>query len=309
MVPQNHVVELWLHLRVAGILQWDVHLINLRRFPSNFLLTIRSVVSVRRRLFTTMASTVRDPSTQSNYDQFRTKHTKTNFTIDFAKHRLTGEVRLKLDTLKAAKEIVLDTSFLDVHEVAVDEQPAQWVLDPRIESLGSALRVTLARDAEVGKAVEVAVRPSSALSARPEANGVQIKVSTTEHSTALQWLTPQQTSNKKHPYMCKVLRLYRSSNLPLTLSKSPSANQSTRAVSSHVRTPRTSRALSNSASTPRCPSSLAGRSPGPRMSSLAMAFSRGLDCTRFSKTCRSRATSLPLLAAMWRRWPSGLGAR
>jgi hypothetical protein len=33
-------------------------------------------------------------------------------------------------------------------------------------------------------------------------NAIQITLSTMEKCTALQWLTPAQTSNKKHPYMC-----------------------------------------------------------------------------------------------------------
>lgn len=35
-----------------------------------------------------------------------------------------------------------------------------------------------------------------------DARDSKIAVKTTEKCTALQWLTPAQTSNKKHPYMC-----------------------------------------------------------------------------------------------------------
>lgn len=37
----------------------------------------------------------------------------------------------------------------------------------------------------------------------------QIEVKTTDKCTALQWLTPAQTSNKKHPYMCQSQAIYR----------------------------------------------------------------------------------------------------
>ena len=121
---------------------------------------VRPYVVVNNRLLASMTTRVRDPNTQSNYDHFRTKRTRTDFAIDFARHRLTGEVRLKLDTLRSGKEIVLDTSFLDVHDVSADERPAKWTLDPRVEPLGSALRITLEQDAEAGKEVEVAVSTS-----------------------------------------------------------------------------------------------------------------------------------------------------
>jgi leukotriene-A4 hydrolase len=32
----------------------------------------------------------------------------------------------------------------------------------------------------------------------------QIFIQTTGQCTALQWLTPEQTSNRKHPYMCEL---------------------------------------------------------------------------------------------------------
>jgi leukotriene-A4 hydrolase len=53
-----------------------------------------------------------------------------------------------------------------------------------MEPYGSPLTITLPSAVPKGKTVEV-----------------EIAVSTTENCTALQWMTPAQTSNKKHPYM------------------------------------------------------------------------------------------------------------
>ena len=99
----------------------------------------------------------RDISTQSNYDQFRIKHIRTDFTLDFTKQRLIGEVQLVFQVLEKGNEIVLDTSFLDLKKVKVNRAIAKWSLDPWAGSLGSALRIQLGNDVEVGKDIEVAV--------------------------------------------------------------------------------------------------------------------------------------------------------
>lgn len=52
----------------------------------------------------------RDPNTLSNYNAWRTKHTKADFDIDFKEKRLKGIVHLTLERLaKEEKKIILDT--------------------------------------------------------------------------------------------------------------------------------------------------------------------------------------------------------
>ncbi|KAL8722034.1 MAG: hypothetical protein Q9225_001410 [Loekoesia sp. 1 TL-2023] len=138
-----------------------------------------------------MASTTinppRDPNTLSNYNNFLTRHTTANFDIDFEKKRLRGTVTLQLLSISAAetKEILLDTSHLDIKNVSLrGDILSKWELLPRFEPYGSTLKISIEREAEKGQSFEV-----------------DIQVETTEKCTALQWLTPAQTSNKKHPYM------------------------------------------------------------------------------------------------------------
>ncbi|KAL1984869.1 hypothetical protein VTN96DRAFT_8624 [Rasamsonia emersonii] len=83
-----------------------------------------------------------------------------------------------------SQEIILDSSYLDITDVKVDGQQSKWELLPRVEPYGSALKIQLGSGVELEKTVEV-----------------DISVKTTDKCTALQWLTPAQTSNKKHPYM------------------------------------------------------------------------------------------------------------
>lgn len=93
-------------------------------------------------------------------------------------------LHLKSLTNGESQEIVLDSSFVDVQDVKVDGQKAKWDLAARSEPFGSPLSIKLNKGVEKNKQVEV-----------------DIALSTTDKCTALQWMTSEQTSNKKHPYM------------------------------------------------------------------------------------------------------------
>jgi leukotriene-A4 hydrolase len=136
-----------------------------------------------------MASTrlPRDPNTLSNYNNWKTKHTIADLAIDFKKQRIHGTVTLQLESLTEAgcEEIILDSSFVDVQGVSVNGTKTQdWVVKDRTEPFGSPLSIKVPGRAAKSSIVSVA-----------------IGVSTTEKCTALQWMTPAQTSNKKFPYM------------------------------------------------------------------------------------------------------------
>lgn len=138
-----------------------------------------------------MASTVkintpRDPNTLSNYNNFRTTGTAVDIEILFSSQILKGKVSHKLQSMTdaATKEILLDSSHVLVKSVEVEGKKHQFELLPRLEPYGSALKILL--DQGVADRHQI---------------GVSIDFETTAACTALQWLTPAQTSNKKHPYM------------------------------------------------------------------------------------------------------------
>jgi leukotriene-A4 hydrolase len=128
----------------------------------------------------------RDPNTLANYNAWKTQHTTANYEIDFEKERLHGSVTLTLKKLADERKIVLDTSYLDVSAVTIAGKKVDWELAAkRTEPYGSPLTIAL---------TEEHVASNSEIS-------VEIEVSTTKDCTALQWMTPAQTSNKKQPYM------------------------------------------------------------------------------------------------------------
>ncbi|KAK2034565.1 leukotriene A-4 hydrolase/aminopeptidase [Colletotrichum zoysiae] len=128
----------------------------------------------------------RDPNTLSNYGAWLTKHTTANFTIDFKDKSLKGSVTLELESLtdKQSKEIILDSSFLSISGVKVNAAASTWELKDRVEPYGAPLHVFVPQGAAKGEVIKV-----------------DVDLATTDKCTALQWLTPAQTSNKKHPYM------------------------------------------------------------------------------------------------------------
>ncbi|KAL5606477.1 hypothetical protein BROUX41_002884 [Berkeleyomyces rouxiae] len=127
----------------------------------------------------------RDPNTLSNYSAWRTRHTTVDVTIDFESRRLVGSVSYEFESLTDAtsSELVLDSSFVAIDTVSVADKPVSFDLKNRIEPYGAPLHIP----------------------APPTAKGAKLKLkidlATTDKCTALQWLTPEQTSNKKHPYM------------------------------------------------------------------------------------------------------------
>lgn len=93
-----------------------------------------------------------DPSSQTNIRFLVASHTIVNLTIDFSSRTLHGNVIHKFvpaADCKADKHqqqpdyLILDTSYLDISYVRVGGQEATWELLPRVEPLGSALRIQL----------------------------------------------------------------------------------------------------------------------------------------------------------------------
>lgn len=128
----------------------------------------------------------RDPNTLANYGDWRMKHTTVNFKVNFEKQRLEGSVLLELESLtdKGSKEIILDTNSLSIASIKVNSSDSDWKVKDRVAPYGSPLHVSVPNGAPLGEVVKL-----------------DIGLETTKDCVALQWLTPAQTGNKKHPYV------------------------------------------------------------------------------------------------------------
>ncbi|SEN49373.1 Aminopeptidase N [Luteibacter sp. UNCMF331Sha3.1] len=126
-----------------------------------------------------------DPHSYAQPDAVRVTHLDLDLKLDFARRELAGNATLKLDWKDAkAKDLVLDTRDLKIAGVeAVDAagkaSPLRFALAPRDKELGSKLTI------------QAPAHPAS----------VRIAYTTVPEASGLQWLTPEQTADKKQPFM------------------------------------------------------------------------------------------------------------
>jgi leukotriene A-4 hydrolase/aminopeptidase len=121
----------------------------------------------------------------ANTDAFVTRHLSLDLSADFDSRTLTGSVELQFERRDpTADEIVLDTRDLQIRRAEASSDGGMWAnttyrLDPATAAFGSALRVAVPAGAD-----RIRITYASAPSAR-----------------GLQWLSPAQTSGKKHPFL------------------------------------------------------------------------------------------------------------
>lgn len=109
-----------------------------------------------------MARLSRDPTTLSNYQSFKVRHTAVDFNIDFSKKVLAGSVTLNLEATNDAgeKHIHLDTSYLDIEDVKINAKDVQWTVHPRVEPFGSKLEISLESAPKTGDHLAIDVSDS-----------------------------------------------------------------------------------------------------------------------------------------------------
>jgi leukotriene-A4 hydrolase len=117
-----------------------------------------------------------DPHSYVDPVQRPVEHVAWRVLVDFDRRVLSGSVELTLGL--GGGPLDLDTRDLEIHAVTSGGAAVAYSLAERDPVLGSRLRL------EPG-----------------DAERVRIEYSTTPESSALQWLTPAQTADGKHPYV------------------------------------------------------------------------------------------------------------
>ncbi|ORE02388.1 leukotriene A-4 hydrol [Rhizopus microsporus var. microsporus] len=127
-----------------------------------------------------------DYSTQANIGQVKTTHVHLDWHVDFNRKVIFGHATLDLYTLvDHVDKVILDTSYLDIKSVVVNSENAKFNVAERYASLGSALTIYLPQTIEKS-GTKICI---------------QVDYSTTEKCTAIQFLEPEQTLGKTHPYL------------------------------------------------------------------------------------------------------------
>ena len=125
-----------------------------------------------------------DYHSYANTDDYRTTHIDLDFTVDFERKVLDSEARLHLERLNDANNpLVLDTRGLAIESVRAgndnefDDVP--FSVGESSNDLGAPLTIEM---------------PAGATE-------VVIRYETSPDALALQWLGPQQTAGKRHPFL------------------------------------------------------------------------------------------------------------
>jgi aminopeptidase N len=121
----------------------------------------------------------RDPQSYARPLEARVTHVALDLKADFAARRIGGTATLDVQSKPGAKEIVLDSKGLEVASVTDGGgKPLPFALGKADEALGAPLTVQL-----------------------NGATRIRIAYVSAPAAEALQWLTPEQTAGKKHPFL------------------------------------------------------------------------------------------------------------
>ena len=120
-----------------------------------------------------------DPHSHAHPQEARITHLSLDLEVDMEAKQVSGTARYDIALAKDAERIIFDTEGLAIERVILDdgEETAYSLGDTSF--LGRALMVTLA----------------------PGTRSVTIAYRTGPGARALQWLNPQQTSGKRHPFL------------------------------------------------------------------------------------------------------------
>lgn len=117
----------------------------------------------------------------SRPSEAQVKHLDLTLHVDFDKKLLKGKATWNIVNLSNADSIVFDTRGLKIERVSLSDtaKTAEYILGPEDKLLGKALKIKINKNSDK----------------------VTIWYSTSTDAAAVQWLNPQQTAGKKHPFL------------------------------------------------------------------------------------------------------------
>lgn len=123
----------------------------------------------------------KDAHSYANLNEIYTKHLHLELEVNFDNNSIYGVARHQMVNLDADTAI-FDIKYLEIQKVTTgktEERPASFIIGEFDSILGSPLMVAIDHDVEY----------------------INIYYKTTEKCEALDWLAPEQTAGKKHPFL------------------------------------------------------------------------------------------------------------
>jgi leukotriene-A4 hydrolase len=150
-----------------------------------YVLVLASLLPAQQPAATRPSDATRDVHSYARPDEARVKHVGFEWTVDFAKKEIAGVARYILERAPGSKEIVLDTRDLSIEKVDA-------LVGPTLVPTPTMFRIG-AKDPILGAPLHVAL-PA-------DAGEIRIHYRTSPSATGLQWLAPEQTATKTHPFL------------------------------------------------------------------------------------------------------------
>jgi putative hemolysin len=125
--------------------------------------------------------TTTDPHSFARPDEVVVNHLDLDIVVNFEEKEISGEAKLYFENKVGANELYLDTYNLTIERITLgeDEEETKFTLGEPVKFLGQALMIEI----------------------EPQTEFVTVHYSTNPEAKALQWLEPQQTTGKKHPFL------------------------------------------------------------------------------------------------------------
>jgi len=127
---------------------------------------------------TTTPKYVKETHSYAQPNQSVIKHLDLNIDVNFDTEIIDGVATYTIENNKAT-EIILDTKFLEIESVEADGNPTEFELGAFNVELGQPLVIKISEDTKK----------------------ISVHYKTTSKTEALQWLNPQQTADKTHPFL------------------------------------------------------------------------------------------------------------
>ncbi|PWG82549.1 M1 family metallopeptidase [Pararcticibacter amylolyticus] len=123
----------------------------------------------------------KDPHSFANPAQVRVSHLDLDLKIDFINQSIDGKAEWAIENIAKTDTVIFDTKEIKIEKVTLgdDHRETSYSLGEKDKYLGQALKIKIS----------------------PSTSKVTIWYKTSKDAAALQWLNPEQTLGKKHPFL------------------------------------------------------------------------------------------------------------
>lgn len=145
------------------------------------LLTIIAFTACQKKETIKKHEIVKDFHSFSNPAEAVAKHLDLDIKVDFDTQTISGKASWQIENTAKGNEIIFDENTLNITKVTLgeEEKETKFELGKEVEFHGKPLHITI----------------------EPTTTKVNIYYNTTKESIALQWLKPEQTADKKKPFL------------------------------------------------------------------------------------------------------------